>query len=198
MPSTDRSSPSAEPAAPPGAPARRVVVRVLPDYDELPPAPLPPAPRPSEPPSVPEQPDERVVEAVRDRARAVLRLALEAADGRRPVTQLAGLVQPSVLRYVTAAVGRLDRRTEPARGRRSANPRGGLSRPGGAPGLRSMRVCLPADGVAEVSAVWRYRGRARALAARFELLDAGRSGGGAMSVPAHGTGRWVCTVLRLG
>lgn len=198
MPSTDQVSPSADPPAPPGAPARRVVVRVLPDYGELPPAPPVPAPRPPGPPPVAAQPDERVIEAVRDRARAVLRLALEVADGRRPVAQLAGLVQPSVLRYVAAAVGRLDRPAEPTRSRRAPVPRGNLTRPGGAPGLRSIRVCVPADGVAEVSAVWRYRGRARALAARFELFDAARPGGGATGVDARGLGRWVCTVLRLG
>jgi hypothetical protein len=66
-----------------------------------------------------------------------------------------------------------------------------------------MRVCHPADGVAEISVVWRYRGRSRALAARFE--QAGRVPRG----PApDGTDRpgsrpgaephWRCTALRLG
>jgi hypothetical protein len=48
--------------------------------------------------------------------------------------------------------------------------------------LRSIRVCEPADGVAEVSAVVQIGPRFRAMAARLEGLD----------------GRWRCVRLQLG
>lgn len=100
-------------------------------------------------------------DAIGLRANAVLRLLLEVLDGRRPVTQLAGHLAPTALRYVRAA------------GRRGS----GRSR------LTSLRICRPAAGAAEVAAVYRLDGRARAVAARFER-DA--------------QGAWRCAVLRLG
>ncbi len=50
------------------------------------------------------------------------------------------------------------------------------------PRLQTVRVCEPADGVAEVCAVFRRADRARALAFRLEGLD----------------GRWRITVLQVG
>jgi hypothetical protein len=101
----------------------------------------------------------------------LLRQMLEVLAGRRPAAQLADAVTEQVLRYLTLAAGRLDAPGYPAaRARRQP----GARRPSAAeqargPGLRSMHVCHPSEGVAEVSVVWRYRGRFRALAARFEL-----------------------------
>jgi hypothetical protein len=48
--------------------------------------------------------------------------------------------------------------------------------------VRSVRVCLPADGVAEASAVVVSRGRVLAVALRLEGLD----------------GRWRMTALEVG
>lgn len=193
-------------------PAARTVVRRLPDLEAAAadPTRVPrvPAPRRPEPPTaVPaERPDR-----VRVHAHLVLRQVMEVLDGRRPAGQLADVVTEPVLRYLAAAAGRLD---DPGyRVPRTGGRRGGLHRDGlhhdglgertRAAGLRSMRVCHPADGVAEISVVWRYRGRSRALAARFE--QAGRLPRG----PApEGTDRpgsrpgaephWRCTALRLG
>jgi hypothetical protein len=215
--------PDAVPGTPgtPAIPAPRPVVRLLPDFDALPdpvPQPWPAHPVIEEASAPPAEED------VRARAHHVLRLALEIADGRRPVVQLAGLVEPAVLRYVAAAVGRLDRPGRPLAGRRQRLP-GGVTvaaRPwsesahGGGLGVRSVRVCHPAERVAEVSAVWRYRGRSRALAARFELVDGASPSNAGGTAPraaddrpldggVHGgpgiaarPGRWRCTALRLG
>jgi hypothetical protein len=142
----------------------------------------------------------------------VLRQILEVLDGRRPAIQLADTVTEPVLRYLTSAAGRLD---EPRSGRaRTGVRRTGLLRAGAAErtagaGLRSVRVCHPVDGVAEVSVVWRYRGRFRALAARFELSRTGRPVPPPASEsrlglrrttarPADPGSRWRCTVLRIG
>jgi len=48
--------------------------------------------------------------------------------------------------------------------------------------VRSVRVCEPADGVAELSAVVQAGARFRAIAARLEGLD----------------GRWRCVRLQIG
>jgi hypothetical protein len=92
----------------------------------------------------------------------VLRLLLEVLDGRRPVAQLDEHLTRPALRCVRAA------------GCRGS----GRSR------LTSMRVCRPVPGAAEVAAVYRLDGRARALAARFERT---RDGAG-----------WRCVAVRLG
>lgn len=63
-----------------------------------------------------------------------------------------------------------------------AAPSPSVRRPAERPVVRSVRVDQPADGVAEVSAVVRGEGRARAVALRLEGLD----------------GRWQCTALQLG
>jgi hypothetical protein len=106
--------------------------------------------------------------------RTVLQMTMETLDGRRPRSQLSGRLSKEVLRYLAVAAGRLS----PAGDRRAAALRGRH----GPPALRTVRLSHPTEGVAEASAVWRHRGRIRALAARFEWT---------------GT-KWVCTALRFG
>jgi hypothetical protein len=117
-------------------------------------------------------------------AERVLRMVLEVRAGRRPLAQLNGLVTARVLRYVAAEANR------PAA--RDRGP-GRAVVVGAGPALRAVRVCRPTDHAAEVSAVWRDRGRYRALAARFERQPAGRP-----DDPEAGRYAWRCTVLRLG
>lgn len=113
----------------------------------------------------------------------MLRLILEVVTGRRPSDHLTGRVTRRVQRYVLAEVHRPGRQTPTRNG--ISRGRGSMAAARGS--LRGMRVCRPADGVAEVSAVWLHGGRYRAMATRFECHpDPG-------SPP-----RWVCTVLRLG
>ncbi|MGE3287939.1 MAG: Rv3235 family protein [Pseudonocardia sp.] len=102
------------------------------------------------------------VDALRDEVETALLLVLEVLDGRRPAWQLSAHLAPEALRCV-----------------RSAARRGnGRSR------LVSVRICRPTPAAAEVAAVYRLDGRARAVAARFEP---GRSGS-----------RWRCVAIRLG
>jgi hypothetical protein len=92
--------------------------------------------------------------AAGEAGRRVVTLALEVLAGRRPVTQLQGLLAPGIL----AAV---------AGGRR---PR--WCAEGTAPLLVGpVHVCEPVDGVAEISAVAHRGGRAHAVAARLEGID---------------------------
>lgn len=99
--------------------------------------------------------------AVRDQVRHVLALLLEVFDGRRPPAQLAGLLSPAALRYLRAVAAVHQARR--------------VSR------LLSVRICRPADRVAETAAVVTVNGRPRALAARFE----------------HEGEVWRCVVVRL-
>jgi len=193
-------------------PAARAVVRRLPDLDaQFPVLPQPrrphehplgtthqagtaPTPAPGTAPtwtSGPRAGDAAEGPAGPDRARVhahlVLRQILEVLEGRRAAAQLAGTVSDPVLGYLMAVAGRLDEpRRSSARLRHTV--RGGGLNPERARGvgLRSMRLCHPTDGVAEVSVVWRYRGRFRALAARFERTA------------SPGEPLWRCTALRLG
>lgn len=82
--------------------------------------------------------------------RAVM-LVLEVIDGRRADSQFAASMVLPVRRYLraTAALYRNPRRST----------------------LRSVRVCQPADGVAEVAAVCEIGGRPLALAARLESVQ---------------------------
>lgn len=84
--------------------------------------------------------------AVRGHVQMVVTLALEALDGRRSFSQLDTLMEPSAVRFLLAV----------ARGHRIEQ----VSR------LRSLRICQPADGIAEAAARITFRGRPRALAAR--------------------------------
>jgi hypothetical protein len=147
-----------------------VIVRKLPPQR---PISGPPAPTPVLDPPAPEPWASGAAVAGRE-VRTVLQLIMETLDGRRPRSQLGGRISKEVLRYLTAAGGRLnpptDRRATVLRGRH------------GPPGLQSVHLSHPAEGVTEASAVWRHRGRIRALAARFEWTG----------------NRWQCTVLRLG
>ncbi len=81
----------------------------------------------------------------------ILRVVFEVIAGRRPVVHLDAVVSGSVGRYVRTA--------------REAR--------GGVVVLRSLRLCVPADGVVEAAAVVRAGGRVRAVAARFEHADGG-------------------------
>ena len=150
--------------------ARPVVVRKLPAQH---PIAGPPEPEPvADPPSSESWTSGMAV--VKREVRTVLQMTMETLDGRRPRSQLGGRLSKDVLRYLAVATGRLNPPTD----RRAAALRGRH----GPPGLKTVRLSHPAEGVAEASAVWRHRGRVRALAARFEWT---------------GT-RWQCTALRLG
>jgi hypothetical protein len=123
------------------------------------------------------------------RAELVLRLVLEVVAGRRPPAQLHGMVTRRVLRYVAAEATRPPAHDRaPRRLSRMAEVRQPQLGSSTGPGLRSMRICHPVDEVAEVSAVWRYHNRVRALAARFELVPTAPD-----TAP-----QWRCTVLRIG
>lgn len=98
--------------------------------------------------------------------RRLLVAALEALAGRRSLHQLAGHLSPGVY---SGLVRDLER---PARTRAWRTP----------PSVRSVRVCEPADGVAEVAAVVQDGARCRAVALRLEGLD----------------GRWRCVRLQIG
>jgi len=98
--------------------------------------------------------------------RRLLVAAFEALSGRRPLPQLGRYLSPSVYTGLAGDLerGRLDRSwTQPTV-------------------MRSIRVCEPADGVAELAAVVQAGGRYRAVAARLEGLD----------------GHWRCVKLQLG
>jgi len=96
--------------------------------------------------------------------RRLLIAALEVIAGRRSPQQLAQHLSQAVL---TGLIADRDK------------PRRGWTQPAV---LRSIRVCEPADGVAEISAVIQIGPRFRAVAARLEGLD----------------GRWRCVRLQLG
>jgi hypothetical protein len=101
--------------------------------------------------------------AARRRAETVVRIVLEVFDGHRPLAHLAPYAGPGVLRYVAAGV-----------------PRRGDGPPHGV--LRSLH-CRPVERTgAEVTAVCRFGGGYRALAARLDLTP---------------TGDWRCTALRV-
>jgi hypothetical protein len=100
-------------------------------------------------------------------ARRLLTALLESLGGRRPLRQLAGHLSPAVHHGLLAG--------DPERlVRQRAWARGAV--------IRSVRVCEPAAGVAEVAAVVQAGARVRAVAARLENFD----------------GRWRCTRLQIG
>lgn len=92
---------------------------------------------------------------------------LESMDGLRPANQLNRWVTPEIRERVA---------------RRGIRSRQRHQRPGGALQIRTLRVCAPVDGVAEVAAVIGYRARVRAVALRMSGVD----------------GRWLITALELG
>jgi hypothetical protein len=91
---------------------------------------------------------------------------LEARAGLRPVRQLANYFSPPVHAGLTAQLSRVPITPN---GKRPAT-------------VKSVHVCEPADGVAEVCAVIFTGARYRAIAARLEEYD----------------GRWRCVHLQLG
>lgn len=107
---------------------------------------------------------------------AVVQAVVEVLAGTRPATQL--------VRWLSADVyTALQRRAAlAARLRRHRGHGGGAPPQARRPVVRGVRVCAPADGVAEASAVVLDRGRVRAVAVRLEGLD----------------GRWRATALEIG
>ncbi len=124
--------------------------------------------------------------ALRRRAEQVLRLILEVLDGRRPVAQLAGHLEPRALRYVRAAVAQRPAGRQPSR-------------------MTSLHVDRPCTGAVEVAAVYRRGPRARALAARFEppMSPGTAAAREPRTIPGQQVTRsgdpreWRCVTLRL-
>lgn len=100
-------------------------------------------------------------------AQRLLTAILEAMDGVRPAGQLSRWISPDIRERIT---------------RRGILARQRHQRPGGAHRVRALRVCEPADGIAEVAAVISHRARVRAVALRMTGVD----------------GRWLITALELG
>jgi hypothetical protein len=100
-------------------------------------------------------------------ARQMVQVIAEVLCGQRPATQLLRWTVPEVYDQV--------------RTRTSAPRRPGTAPPRG-PRVGTVRVCEPADGVAEAAAVVHGPRRARAVALRLEGLD----------------GRWRVTVFQAG
>lgn len=94
---------------------------------------------------------------------------VETVGGQRPVSQLIRWTAPDVYRDLERRAQIL-RRVIPA-GHRSVRPQ-----------VRSVHVCRPTTGAAEVSVHVRHGARSRALALRLERRDE----------------RWQCTVLEFG
>jgi len=162
----------------------RPALRVVPDHHriadpgtpDLMVAPVVPlrAPRepasPSRPSHVGAEAPRRVPPPAAAWARQFIQAALEAAAGRRPISQLVRWTGEDVFamlnRRATLAA-RLDRGSLPAAGSCL---------------VRSLRLCRPAASVVEASAVVVDRGRYRAVALRLEDAD----------------GRWRVTALEIG
>lgn len=100
-------------------------------------------------------------------ARRMIRAILEAMDGLRPSDQLTRWVAPEIH-------ARIQRRGTLSR-RRHERVRHVTD-------IRTVRVCVPADGIAEIAAVVVHQSRVRALALRLSGVD----------------GRWLITAFELG
>jgi len=96
---------------------------------------------------------------------------VEVLAGVRPLTQLSPWVTEGVYADLTPRVRATSRRQGRDRGASATQARAQL---------RTIRLCEPADGVAEASAVVQYGARCRAVALRLEGLD----------------GKWRCTELQ--
>jgi hypothetical protein len=115
--------------------------------------------------------EDPTVDQLRGWAARFAQAVAEVTGGDRPLQQL--------LRWTTAAVYQdLSRRVQIMGQTRSAHQRRSTIRPQ----VRTVHVCRPRDGVAEVSVHIRYGQRSRALAARLELRSQ----------------HWTCTALQLG
>lgn len=97
----------------------------------------------------------------------------EVIDGTRPIGQLLRFVSEDVFEEIEARCHR-----SAAHARRGATTGRLERRPRTA--VRSVHVCEPDDGIAELSATVRRGGRVTALALRIEGFD----------------GRWLCTALQ--
>ena len=97
-------------------------------------------------------------------ARRLLVGVVEVVAGRRPLAQLTGMLSPSVAFGLNGDL------------RRTSQHRLGSA------AVSRVRVCEPADGVAEVSATLRTPSRVHAAALRLEIRR----------------GQWVCTRLMMG
>lgn len=120
-----------------------------------------------------EGPDEEDpgTEELRSWAARFAQAVVEVTGGDRPLQQL--------LRWTTARVYQdLNRRVQIMGQTRSAHQRRSTIRPQ----VRTVHVCRPCEGVAEVSVHIRYGQRSRALAARLERRAS----------------HWTCTALQLG
>ncbi len=100
--------------------------------------------------------------------RRLLQAVLESLAGRRSPTQLQNWTSWGVYRDIVQVAQRGGSRAGSGRGESVT--------------ISRIRVCEPADGVAELSAVARRNGRWHAVAARLEGLD----------------GRWRCVTLTVG
>lgn len=100
-------------------------------------------------------------------ARRMIRAILEAMDGLRPSDQLTRWVAPEIHARIQRR-GLLSRRRH-ERVRHVTD-------------IRTVRVCVPADGIAEIAAVVVHQARVRALALRLSGVD----------------GRWLITAFELG
>lgn len=96
---------------------------------------------------------------LRVEARLVARLVVEVLAGIRPYHHLAGRTTPELFEHLDPFAARLAGR---------ATPR-----------LGTVRICRPAPGVAEVTAIATFGPRAQALALRLE----------------HERGRWRCAAI---
>ncbi|GAA4607140.1 hypothetical protein GCM10023195_26780 [Actinoallomurus liliacearum] len=92
-------------------------------------------------------------------ARLIARLVLEVLAGVRPYHHLAGRTTPELFEHLDGFAARMPTRVFPR--------------------LGTVRVCAPAPGVAEVTAIAAFGSRVHALALRLE----------------HGRGRWRCAVI---
>ena len=157
------AAPVATAAPAPSAPAREDrrprlhLLRYEPAAEE-PPGPPPPARTRTRPKAVvTEVMDGADIRALRRRAEQVIRLTLEVLDGRRPVAQLAGHLEPRALRYVRAALAQRPTGCLPSR-------------------MTSLHLDRPCAGAIEVAAVYRRGPRARALAAPVRTRAPGHRG----------------------
>jgi hypothetical protein len=107
-------------------------------------------------------------------SRRLLVAVLEARAGQRSLRQLATYFSPAVHAGLIAEFHRT-----PAAHLQAGQPQPQARR---AAAVKSVHVCEPADGVAEISAVIATGSRYHAVAARLEGLD----------------GRWRCVRLQLG
>jgi len=98
----------------------------------------------------------------------------EVADGSRPIGQLLRWVSEDVSEEIEAQCHR-----STAQARRTGSPAGRPLRRSRTV-VKSVHVCEPDDGIAELSATVRRDGRVTAVALRLEGLD----------------GRWLCTALQ--